>query len=225
MTIATTPVEHAGFDVLGKAALVLLTFQAGGLAHMMLVQGLGGPPNGYLYIVMLTALFAGTQRRLARAKVARGAVIWFTASRAAVFGVLVIASLLVVFRGLATPPARDVSITAVFAAMWAALALKGAAAGKFKPGGYVGLRVYWTTHSRLAWDRAHRVLGRVLFWGGLIGLAASFVTPWPASVALFFATVTLAVSLALFESWRTWRTDPDRTGGARPDGLLRPATK
>jgi uncharacterized membrane protein len=225
MTRATSPVTHTGLDFLGKAALVLLTFQFGGLAHMMVVQGLDGPPNGYLYIVMLTALFAGTQRRLARTQVARGAVTWFTASRAAVLAVLVSISLLVVFRGLATPPARDVTITATFAAMWAALALKGAAAGRFKPGGHLGLRVYWTTHSRLAWDRAHRVLGRVLFWGGLVGLAASFVMPWPASIAHLFATVALAVSLALLESWRTWRDDPDRTGGARPDAVLRPATK
>jgi uncharacterized membrane protein len=215
MTTATSPVTHTGLDFLGKAALVLLTFQAGALAHMLVLQGLDGPPNGYLFIVMLTALFAGAQRRLARTQVARGAVPWFTASRTAVFAVLAITSLLVVFRGLAAPPARDVSVTATFAAMWVALALKGAAAGKFKPGGYLGLRVYWTTHSRMAWDRAHRVLGRVLFWGGLAGLAASFVMPWPASIALFVATVALAVSLALFESWRTWRDDPDRSGGAR----------
>ena len=109
MTTATPPVAHAGLDFLGKAALVLLTFQAGGLAHMMVVRGLDGPPNGYLSLVMLAALFAGTQRRLARAQVARGAVAWFTASRAAVFAVLAIASALVVFDGLATPPARDVT--------------------------------------------------------------------------------------------------------------------
>jgi uncharacterized membrane protein len=87
------------------------------------------------------------------------------------------------------------------------------------------LRVYWTTHSRLAWERAHRVLGRVLFWGGLVGLAASFVMPWLASIALFVANIALAVALALVESWRTWRNDPDRTGGTRPDSVLRPATK
>jgi uncharacterized membrane protein len=216
MRTAPPPVVHAGLDFLGKAALVLLTFQAGGLAHMMAVRGLDGPPKGYLYLVMLAALFAGMARRMARTQVARGAVAWFTASRAAVFVVLAIASALVVFDGLLTTPARDVSITAIVAAMWAAIALKGAAAGRFKPGGYLGLRVYWTTHSRLAWDRAHRVLGRVLFWGGLIGLATSFVMPWPASFALFFVTVALAVSMALFESWRTWRDDPDRNGG----GLL-----
>jgi uncharacterized membrane protein len=225
MTTATRPAAHGGLDFFGKAALVLLMFQFGGLAHMVIVQDLGGPPNGYLYIVMLTALFAGAQRRLARAQIARGAVTWFAASRAAVFAVLVITSLLVVFRGLATPPARDVTVTAVLAAMWAAVALKGAAAGKFKPGGYLGLRVYWTMHSRLAWDRAHRVLGRVLFWGGLVGLAACFVVPWSASIALFAVTVVLAVSLALVESWRIWRGDPDRTGGAPPDSMLRPVTK
>ena len=225
MTTVTAPVAHAGLDFLGKAALVLLTFQFGGLAHMMVVQGLDGPPTGYLFIVMLTALFAGTQRRLARAQVARGAVTWFTASRAAVFAVLVISSVLVVFRGLATPPARELTVTAIVTAMWAALALKGAAAGRFKPGGYLGLRVCWTTHSRLAWDRAHRVLGRVLFWGGLVGLATGFVMPWPASIALYSATVALAASLALLESWRTWRDDPDRKGGTRPDSVLRAATK
>jgi len=216
MTTATSPAARAGLDFLGKAALVLLTFQAGGLAHMMVVRGLDGPPNGYLSLVMFAALFAGAQRRLARTQVTRGAVAWFTASRAAVFAVLAIASALVVFEDLATPSARDVGITALVAAMWAAIALKGAAAGRFKPGGYLGLRVYWTRHSRLAWDRAHRVLGRVLFWGGLVGLAASFVTPPPASIALIFATVALAVSLALLESWRTWRDDPDRNGGKGP---------
>jgi uncharacterized membrane protein len=223
MTTATSPVTHAGLEFLGKAALVLLTFQAGGLVHMMAVQGLDGPPKGYLYLVMLAALFAGMARRMARARVTRGTVAWLTASRAAVLGVLTIASALVVFDGLLTAPARDVTIAAMLAAMWAAIALKGAAAGRFKPGGYLGLRVYWTTHSRLAWDKAHRVLGRVLFWGGLIGLAASFVIPWPASFALFFVTVALAVSLALLESWRTWRDDPDRNGGRPGSALTQPA--
>jgi len=225
MTTVTPPANHAGFELVGKAALVLFMFQVGGLAHMMIVQGQDGPPNGYLFIVMFTALFAGMQRRLAGSQVARGAVTWVTASRVALLAVLAIISLLVVFRGLAAPPARDVSVTAMLAAMWAAIALKGAAAGKFKPGGYLGLRVYWTMRSRLAWDRAHRVLGRVLFWGGLLGLAASFVMPWAASMALFTVTVMLAVLLALFESWRAWRDDPDRTGGARSDAVLRPATK
>jgi uncharacterized membrane protein len=94
--------------------------------------------------------------------------------------------------------------------MWSIIALKGAGVGKLKPGSAAGLRVPWTIQSRLAWDRAHRTLGRVLFWGGLVGLTASLVAPLFTSIAMLFATVACAVTAALFESWRAWRFDPDR---------------
>jgi uncharacterized membrane protein len=225
MRMSAQPVAHSGFDFLSKAALVLFTFQIGALAHMILGQGMEDPPKGYLFIVMITVLFASAQRRLAAVPIGRGAAAWMTASRTAALAMLVIVSLLVVFRGLFTPPAVKIATTGVSAALWAAIALKGAAAGKFKPGGRLGLRVYWTTHSRLAWERAHRVLGRVLFWGGLAGLATSFVIPTFASLALWCATVALAVSLALVESRRSWRNDPDRLGSAPNGSALRPATK
>ena len=224
MRMSAQPVAHSGFDFLSKAALVLFTFQIGAVAHMILGQGMDGPPNGYLFIVMITALFATAQRRLASASIGRGAAAWMTASRTAVLAILVLVSLLVVFRVLFTPSALEIGTTGVSATLWAAIALKGAAAGKFRPGGMLGLRVYWTTHSRLAWERAHRVLGRVLFWAGLAGLATSFVIPTFASLALWAATVALAVLLALFESRRSWRGDPDRLGSA-PGGSEAPATK
>jgi uncharacterized membrane protein len=94
--------------------------------------------------------------------------------------------------------------------MWVIIALKGAGVGRLKPGAAMGLCVSWTIESRLAWDRAHRVLGRVLFWGGLVGLATSLVVPPLTSIAMWGGTVGLAVAAALFESWRTWRFDPER---------------
>lgn len=225
MRMSAEPVLHSCFDFLSKAALVLFTFQIGALAHMILGQGMDGPPQGYLFIIMITGLFVTAQRRLAAASLGRGAAAWMTASRTAVLGFLVLVSLLVVFRGLFTPSALDIGTTGVSAMLWAAIALKGAAAGKFRPGGMLGLRVYWTTHSRLAWERAHRFLGRVLFWAGLPGLATSFVIPTVISLALWAATVALAVSLALVESRRSWRSDPDRLGSAPGGSALRPATK
>jgi uncharacterized membrane protein len=192
---------------------------------MIFGQGMDGPPKGALFMMMVTALFASAQRRLASASIGRGAAAWMTASRTAVLAIFVLVSLLVVFRDLFTPSARNIGITGVSATLWAAIALKGAAAGKFRPGGMLGLRVYWTTHSRLAWERAHRVLGRVLFWAGLAGLATSFVIPMFVSLALWAATVALAVLLALFESRRSWRDDPDRRGSAPGGSSLRPATK
>ena len=74
----------------------------------------------------------------------------------------------------------------------------------------MGLRVRWTLQSRLAWDRAHRALGRVLFWGGLAGLGTCLLIPPLASAALWLGTVGLAVTLALVEGRQSWRLDADR---------------
>jgi uncharacterized membrane protein len=95
--------------------------------------------------------------------------------------------------------------------LWVVICLKGAAVGKLKPGGLLGLRVYWTLRSHLAWDRAHRTLGRILFWGGLLGLTASPAVSRPTSVALLALVVATGVTVALAESRQVWRSDPERT--------------
>jgi uncharacterized membrane protein len=101
----------------------------------------------------------------------------------------------------------------LFALLWVIIALKGAGIGKLKPESGMGLCVSWTKESRLAWDRGHRTLGRILFWGGLSGLATSLIVAPLTSVALWTGCVALAVTTALIESWRTWRLDPERAGG------------
>lgn len=90
----------------------------------------------------------------------------------------------------------------------------GALVGKLRPNGVIGLRVPWTLASRLAWDRAHRTLGRALFWIGLAGLASSLSIPPTLSMPLIFAAVVSAVALALIEARSAWRSDPER--GRRP---------
>jgi hypothetical protein len=200
------------FDFVSKAALAVLAVQLGVFAHMMFVQGRDDPPSGFLILVMCTALFASAQRRRGAGTLNPGAAGWVFASRIALLAMLVIGSLVIGFRSMVPDDVALLVPPALYAFMWAAIALKGAAAGKFTPGGRMGLCVYWTTHSRLAWDRAHRVLGRVLFWGGLAGLAANFVVHPLTSIALWIAVVASAVTLALIESWRTWRMDPDRSG-------------
>jgi hypothetical protein len=32
-------------------------------------------------------------------------------------------------------------------------------------------------------------------------------------MVMWFSTIALTVTAGLFESWRTWRVDPERTGG------------
>jgi uncharacterized membrane protein len=93
-------------------------------------------------------------------------------------------------------------------AMFAAI---GAYLGKVGPNALVGVRTPWTFTSRLAWDKANRLAGRLLFWGGLAGAAAAPVAPQPQGFrAMTFGVLAIA-AIAVFESWRGWRNDSDRT--------------
>jgi uncharacterized membrane protein len=212
-----TDTSHREFDLLGKASLVLLALQIAIFAELWVETGFDRASDGYPIFVMSTALFVAAQRKLAARPPNRGAARWLIASRTAVLILLTFATLAIGFYRLVpeAAPAPAFVPRALFALMWVIIALKGAAMGKLKPGSAMGLRVPWTRQSRLAWDRAHRTLGRILFWGGLIGLATSPIVAPLTSMAMWAATVALAVTTALIESWRTWRLDPGRAG-ARP---------
>lgn len=99
----------------------------------------------------------------------------------------------------------------VMAAVWLVIALVGALLGKLSPNRLAGVRTYWTHHSRLAWDKANRLLGRIFLAGGVAGLITVGFTE-PHQNAALLMTVTLGGALiATFESWRVWRRDPERT--------------
>lgn len=210
-----TEKAHREFDRLAKAGLVLVALQLAIFAKMSADLGFDRASDNFPILVMSTALFVVTQRRLVARPPNRGAARWLFTSRVAMLSLLTLGTLAIGFYRLvpdAAPP-PDLTVRGLFSVMWAIIALKGAGMGKLKPGSAIGLCVSWTKQSRLAWDKGHRTLGRVLFWGGLIGLSASLIVAPLTSIAMWFSTVALAVTLALFESWRTWRLDPDRSGG------------
>ena len=207
-----TATPRPEFDIVEKAGFVLLALQAAIFAAMWNALGFDRATDNLPILITCTAMVIAGQRRLAARPPNSGAGRWIVASRMAGLAMLAGATLVIGFYRLvpeAVPPPPLVP-RALFVLMWATIALKGAGIGKLKPGSAAGLRVSWTLQSRVAWDRAHRALGRVLFWGGLIGLATCLVVPLFTSIAMWFGTVALAVAAALMESWRTWRLDPDR---------------
>jgi uncharacterized membrane protein len=210
-----TDTAHREFDFLEKAGLVLLALQVAIFAELVIATGFDSASEGYPVFVMATAVFVAAQRKLAVRPPNRGAGRWLFASRAAMLALITLATLTVGFYRLVpeAAPAPASVPRGLFALLWVVIALKGAGIGKLKPGSAIGLCVSWTKQSRLAWDRAHRALGRILFWGGLIGLATSLVLAPFTSLALWPGTVAVAVTAALIESWRAWRLDPDRSGG------------
>ncbi len=62
----------------------------------------------------------------------------------------------------------------------------------------------------LAWDRSNRLAGRLFFLLGLIGLIAAPVAPQPLGALSLTGAALIVAALSVFESWRVWRSDPDR---------------
>lgn len=90
------------------------------------------------------------------------------------------------------------------------LAMVGAGLGRVGPNPLVGVRTPWSHKSRLAWDRSNRLAGRLFFWLGLILLVAAPIAPQGLITIALPAVIAVAALWPVFESWRVWRTDPDR---------------
>lgn len=90
------------------------------------------------------------------------------------------------------------------------LLITGAVLGRVSPNPFIGVKTPWAYKSRLAWDRSNRLAGRLMFWLGAAGLIASLFAPQPAGMITLIAAVLIAAGWSVFESWRVWRTDPDR---------------
>lgn len=86
----------------------------------------------------------------------------------------------------------------------------GAFLGRVGPNPFVGVRTPWAYKSRLAWDRSNRLAGRLFFVIGLAGLLTAPFAPRPLNLYALLTAILVAALWSVFESWRVWRTDPDR---------------
>jgi uncharacterized membrane protein len=98
-------------------------------------------------------------------------------------------------------------ITGILALMFLVI---GAMIGKAGPNPFVGVRTYWSMRSRLAWDKSNRLAGRLMFGIGLIGLLASPFTDPRVALPVLIVAILLSAAASAVESWRVWRTDPER---------------
>ena len=111
---------------------------------------------------------------------------------------------------LSADPTRLMSGHIVSIVLFGLFAVIGAVMGKVPPNAFVGVRTAWSLSSRLAWDRSNRLAGRLFLWFGLIGMVAALALPQRLAMPLLFVGVLMIAGLSIFESWRVWRSDPDR---------------
>jgi uncharacterized membrane protein len=191
-----------------QMTLVILLFEAA----LIITLVLNDAPysNAMVGVLVATVVLAAANRRLAAASQGRHTRSYVLAWRYGVLALLVVCSVLVALRAYAPQVTPDGMPTVIAMLVSAAIGLKGAVLGKLRPNGVLGLRVRWTRQSRLAWERAHRLMGRVLFAGGLMCLAAAPFIPFVAVFVAVGCVVLIGVSAASIESWRVWRDDPER---------------
>lgn len=104
----------------------------------------------------------------------------------------------------------SIGSAAPMAVMGLLFLLLGAFLGRVGPNPFVGVRTPWAYKSRLAWERSNRLAGRLFFLLGLGGLSTAAFAPQPLGVQLMLGGVVAAAVWSVVESWRVWRTDPDR---------------
>ena len=104
----------------------------------------------------------------------------------------------------------DIGGAAPVALISLAILVIGAFLGRVGPNPFVGVRTPWAYKSRLAWDRSNRLAGRLFFVIGLAGLLTAPFAPRPLNLYALLTAIGIAAVWSVVESWRVWRTDPDR---------------
>jgi uncharacterized membrane protein len=73
-----------------------------------------------------------------------------------------------------------------------------------------GIRTPWTLTSDLAWDKTHRLIGRLWVVGGIGMFLSSLLGRTDVLVAVILVFAIGSMVLAFVYSYRVWRTDPNR---------------
>ena len=83
----------------------------------------------------------------------------------------------------------------------------------------VGVRTPWTLTSELAWEKTHRLVGRLFFLCGLGMIVVSLIADPVWLLAWITGTVVAILVAAFGYSYRVWKSDPDKRsigGGDAP---------
>jgi uncharacterized membrane protein len=204
-----TEVETEPYTLMTRATCVVLAFQAAFLVAQLFNEG--DSSTAMLGIMAATIVLLTVNRRIGANPQGQHAKGYIAAWRYGVLILLGVITAVAAWDAYIPVNMPNEGLPELIAMLLAAVvALKGAMLGKLKPGGVLGLRLPWTVESRLAWERAHRLMGRILFFGGLACLAAAPFIPFPAAFAGIGGVILAGIIAGAFEGWLAWRNDPER---------------
>jgi len=95
--------------------------------------------------------------------------------------------------------------------------LLGNALPKARPNFFLGIRTPWTLTSDHAWEKTHRLGGRLFVLVGILNIASAFLAPVAVTYIVIVGGSLGAVLISLVYSYLVWRTAPDKHTGPQPE--------
>jgi len=185
----------------------------------------GGRAEAFLLLptimIVLTGVFAilpsidPRGRNLQRSRIVLGTV-WI-----GVLALMLLVQAILVGLGLGWVAASDETLvpTLILSGVGALYLLLGNVLGKARPNWFVGIRTPWTLSSDLAWDKTHRLTGRLMVVGGLVLLTGVWLLPVDRQIWLVLASALTPAATGIIYSFFVWRSDPARQTST-PDDVV-----
>jgi len=82
--------------------------------------------------------------------------------------------------------------------------------GKVRPNFAFGVRTSWSLTSDIAWEKTHRLAGRLFVLAGLGGLVAAIFSPASWMIVIVAGTTIGCVVGSVVASYVYWRAAPDK---------------
>ncbi len=218
------------YRVSAAALLIMLAASAWGLAQVgpdatvPVHWNVNGDPDGYasalaafaitpligLAVVGLLAIVPRIEPR--RMNLQRSADAYRTVAIALVVLVVVV-HLAVVLAAVGTPVPMGLLVGASVGVLFVII---GNVLGTVRSNFMFGVRTPWTLSSDRAWDRTHRLVGRLFVVAGLLLIPLAVTGQMALVVIVMLVFVVAILVAAVVYSYRVWRDDPDRRplGGA-----------
>ncbi len=187
-------------------------------AEVPIHWGLDGQPDGYASKEMallftpvlatgLAALLYLLPRFEPRAQnLARSGPAYVQVCVAVLF-VLVAVQLLVVLAAVGSPLDVDLVLGVATGAMFIVI---GNVLGKVRSNFMFGVRTPWTLSSDLAWNKTHRLVGRLFVLLGIVTIVVGIVGSPVAFFVVLLGGIGVVLVVAFVYSYQVWKSDPTR---------------
>ncbi len=109
-----------------------------------------------------------------------------------------------------SPERSKIPISFLVITMSAFFIFIGNIMGKFKRNFLIGVRTPWTLSSDLAWDKTHRLVGKMFVGLGVVSMIATFVTRDEIALYTLIGLSIFTTVFSVIYSFIIWKNDPDK---------------